>query len=67
MQLSGTITVRWDAAGHLTIQCSESLNGSENKKAAIDKLLDAARAINNQGTALEMPNLSSTRILSARA
>jgi hypothetical protein len=65
--ISGSIVIKWDAAGHLNIQCSESLTGSENKKAAIDKLLDAARAVNGQGTALEMPNLRSTRILSAKA
>jgi hypothetical protein len=63
--LSGTIGIKWDAAGHLTINCSEPLNGSENKKAAIDKLLDAARAINDMGTALELAPTSSKRILSA--
>lgn len=63
--ISGSITVKWDATGHLTIQCSESLVGSENKKAAVEKLLDAARAVNGMGTALELPRVSSARILSA--
>ncbi len=62
----GTIVVEWDATGHLNIKASFSLNGSENKKAAIDKLLDAARAINNQGTALEMPDQRSVRFLTAK-
>ncbi len=63
---AGTVIVEWDTVGHLSIKSSFSLVASENKKAAIDKLLDAARAINNQGTALEMPDQRSTRILSAR-
>lgn len=61
----GTIVVEWDAAGHLNIKASMSLNSSENKKLAIEKLLDAARAINNQGTSLLLPDANSTRIVSA--
>lgn len=63
---TGTVVIEWDAMGHLTIKASFSLDASEGRKAAIEKLLDAARAINNRGTALELPNLSSTRILSAK-
>jgi hypothetical protein len=61
---SGSVIVEWDAAGHLNIKSSLPLVASENKKAVIDKLLDAARAVNGLGTTLEMPNLSGARILS---
>ncbi len=61
----GTIVVEWDAAGHLTIKGSFSMNDSTGRKVAIEKLLDAARAINNQGTSLMLPPTSSTRLVTA--
>lgn len=63
MMNSGKIVVEWDAAGHLNIRSSLSLTESGAKKMAIEKLLDAARAVNNQGTSLVMPLPNSTRLL----
>lgn len=60
---SGSIVVQWDASGHLNIKSSQSLQTGDGKKMAIEKLLDAARAINDQGTSLVMPPPASTRIL----
>jgi hypothetical protein len=60
---SDSITVSWDAAGHLNIRSSLALTTSDGKKLAIEKLLDAARAINQQGTSLVMPLPNSTRLL----
>ena len=60
---SGKIVVEWDSAGHLNIRSSLSLGESGNKKVAIEKLLDAARAVNNQGTSLVMPARNSTRLI----
>ncbi len=62
---SGTIVVEWDAAGHLTIKASMSMNDSASRKLAIDRLLDAARAVNGQGTSLMLPPISSTRLVTA--
>jgi hypothetical protein len=61
---SGTVVVEWDSLGHLNIKSSLSINDSENKKMVIDKLLDAARAVNNQGTSLVLPAPNSTRVTS---
>jgi hypothetical protein len=66
MSQTGTIAVSWDADGHLNIKCSLSLNDSHGRKLAIEKLLDAARAVNNQGVSLAMPTANSTRIFSDR-
>ncbi len=63
---SGTIVVEWDVAGHLTIKASFSMNDSHGRKVAIEKLLDAARAVNDQGTSLLLPPTSSTRLLTAK-
>ncbi len=64
---SGTVTVEWDAAGHLNIRASFSLNDSTGRKEAIEKLLDAARAINNQGTPSGLHEISSTRLFTGKA
>jgi hypothetical protein len=61
---SGSVLVEWDAAGHLNIKTSLNMNDSAGKKTAIEKLLDAARAINNQGTSLTIPGGNSTRLFS---
>ena len=63
---TGSILVEWDAQGRLNIKSSASLSSGEARKAAIDKLLDAARAINNQGTPLVMPATSGVRLLAPR-
>ncbi len=62
---AGSVLVEWDAAGRLNIKTSLNINSSEAKKMAIEKLLDATRAINGQGTSLILPPLSSQRITSA--
>lgn len=64
--MAGAVIVEWDAAGRLNIKASFSLDASEGRKAAVEKLLDAARAINGRGTALEMPETSSVRLLTPR-
>ncbi len=61
-----TIVVEWDTTGHLTIKASFSVNDSHGRKVAIEKLLDAARAVNGQGTSLLLPPTSSTRLLTAK-
>ncbi len=66
MLCSGTVVVEWDPSGHLNIKSSLPLVSQDDKKLAIEKLLDAARAINNRGTGLEIPTTSSARILSAK-
>ncbi len=63
---TGTILVEWDADGHLTIKASMSMNDSHGRKVAIEKLLDAARAVNGQGTSLMLPPTSSTRLVTAK-
>ncbi len=60
---AGSILVEWDSVGHLNIKASVAINDSAGRKLAIEKLLDATRAINNQGTALSLPAPDSTRIL----
>ncbi len=63
--MGGTVVVEWDAQGHLNIKASLALGDSKGRKEAIEKLLDAARAINAQGTPLFLPGGNSTRIISA--
>ena len=53
--LPGEIRLKWDERGELDIRCSLPVVTSENKKLAVRILLDAARAINDLGTALEVP------------
>lgn len=63
--IHGSILVEWDSQGRLNIKTSLNLNGSDGKKACIEKLLDAARAVNDQGTHLILPPTSSSRVVSA--
>ncbi len=63
---SGSITVEWDADGHLNIRSTLSMNDSASRKECIEKLLDAARAINNQGTPTGLHEVSSTRLFTGK-
>ncbi len=60
---SGKILVAWDHAGKLNIQTSLPINDSHGRKEIIEKLLDAARAVNNSGSTLVMPAPSGTQLL----
>ncbi len=65
MLTAGSILVEWDAAGRLDIKTSLNINLGDGKKAALEKLLDAARAINGQGTSLVQHPPAGLRIHSA--
>ena len=63
---AGSVVVEWDAQGHLNIKASFSLGAEDGRIAAIEKLLDAARAINGRGNALALPDLRSTRLVAPK-
>ncbi len=51
---AGEVRLRWDAFGELDIKVSLPLDG-EVKKLVVNVLLDAAKAINNAGSPLVLP------------
>ncbi len=62
MMPAGQIVLNWDAFGTLEIKTSVVLTG-DNVKMLMTVLLDAAKAVNNTGTRLELPQGGSTRLL----
>lgn len=63
---AGQVLVKWDTLGVVEIKTSLGMASSENKKLAVRVLLDAAKAILETGTPLEVPlGTAGVRLLGA--